>query len=416
LRYKEADIEYNIEADTEVDKKTNHLPFMVLLVLFLISMTFTMIPYFRELRYIKYIVPFLSPFFLLPRRSYFNLFDELYYKNMIMYFIIVVQSLFVVYISKPLYMNFFGETLFFTTPLLFTFFLFKYYNHNNKDFYIKFLFWGIVFTYAIHLLSPERGFTDPIFVNPINLFLKAEKTMGIASHGLYMGYFMIYFALKKNYRYFIYALFVSLLSSKRIAMGALLLVFVIYKLSGKKEWSQMKKVTISVIMVLINLIIVYFLYHYTLGDYDDFIFLLTGTNAGDITTGRFWIYNMYMDKHVFDWMGDGIGFVTKTISDIVGMNYNFHSDILKNFLEFGPVVFCLWVYFLYKINARNLKTLLYVIYTNVLFITDNVFIYFDVFFLFYFFITITLIEERDEYEVLETEESKELSVEGKIYY
>jgi predicted membrane protein len=115
-------------------------------------------------------------------------------------------------------------------------------------------------------------------------------------------------------------------------------------------------------------------------------------------------------------MGDGIGFVTKTISDIVGMNYNFHSDILKNFLEFGPVVFCLWVYFLYKINARNLKTLLYVIYTNVLFITDNVFIYFDVFFLFYFFITITLIEERDEYEVLETEESKELSVEGKIYY
>jgi len=396
LKYKEINSGNPVEVKIEMYNETNHGPFIILMVLYLISLTFSMIPFLKELRYIKYIVPFISPFFLLPRKNYFRMMDELYIKNIVMYFLIVIQSLFFVYLSKPLYQTFFEETVFFMTPLLFIYFLFKYYNHNGKDFYIKFLFWGIVFTYAVHLLSPERGTANPFFVNPIDLFMKAEKTMGIASHGFYIGYFMIYFALKKNYRYFIYSLLITMMASKRIAIGALILVYLIYKFSSKDEWSSFKRVYIPVIMIVVNLILVYLLYNYTLGEYDDIIFNATGTYAGDLTTGRFWIYNLYMTKHVLSWSGDGIGYVTKTISEIIGMKYNFHSDILKNYLEFGPVVFCLWIYFFYRINVRNLKMFLYVIYTNVLFISDNVFTYFDVLFLLYFFISITVIEEKEE--------------------
>jgi hypothetical protein len=383
---------------TEVEQRPNHGPFIVLLVIYFISLLFSSTSFLRELRYIKYIVAFLAPFFVLPKRSYFKYVDELYYKNLFLIVIMLTYSFLTIFIKRDLYQNYFEESVFITTPILFGFFLFKYYDIDKKEFYVKFLFWAISITYIVAFFSPDRGTDDPILVNPINLFLKAEKTRGISTHGLYYGYFIIYFALKKNKKYLIFSILFFLLASKRIAMGALLINYFIYRTFNKNDVERATRKFIPILMVIINLILVWVLFKYTSGEFNNWIFESTGTESGDLTTGRFWIYKVYVDNYIFNWSGDGFGIVTKTLSDTYGMKYNFHSDVLKNFMEFGPIVFCIWIFYFYKINTRNLNTLMVTFYTNILFVTDNVFIYFDVLFLFYFFISIFIIEQNSEYE------------------
>lgn len=383
--------------DNSNNIKHNHGPFIFLLVIYLISLLFTVSPILRELRYIKYAVAFMAPFFLLPKRVYFRHLDTFYLRNFYLYLSIILISLCNIYVKGNLYQIFFEESVFIITPILFAFFLFRYYDPLNREYYIKFLFWGIVITYIILQFRPDRG-AGSYFVNPIDLFLAVDKPKGIASHGFYLGFFVLYFAYKKNLRYFIYSLFFFVLTAKRISISALILIYFLYLFNNKSEITPFKKFVIPLVMTALNLLLSYLIYNFTLGDYNDFILNYTGVYPGDITTGRYWIYKVYVEQYNFSWLGDGIGKVTQTISEYYGMKFNFHSDILKNYMEFGPIIFSIWIYFYYRLNTKNILSLFFLLYTNILFISDNAFTYFDILFLLYFFLGQSHLEELSDEE------------------
>ena len=59
------------------------------------------------------------------------------------------------------------------------------------------------------------------------------------------------------------------------------------------------------------------------------------------------------------------------------------SDILKLSYELGIFGFLVWIACFYRINFRDTQTLILPLLINLLFITDNIFIYFHVMFPFY---------------------------------
>lgn len=389
---------YEFEISELNELKSNHTPFMILLVIYLISLVFSVVPFLTELRYIKYMVAFFAPFFLLPRRTYFKFLDEYLLKNIVLYLVVISISLINILLREDMYSRFFEESVFILTPAIFTYFLFRYYDNSRKNFYIKFLFWGIVITYLITIFGKDLNALSYI-MNPFNFLINEDRPSGASSHAFYFPFFIIYFFFKKDKKYLLLSILFFLLSIKRISLFGLVLAFVLYAFYKKNEFASInKKVFITVALVL-NIIIVFVVYHFTLGEYDYIFNSVTGRFSDDVASGRKGIYLLFFEKFDINnlpLLGVGIGKVMEVISKYAGFKFNFHSDILKNYTEMGPVVFLGWVYFLYRINMRNLISLMYIIYINTLFITDNAFVYFDVLFLFYFFIGISIIEQHEE--------------------
>jgi hypothetical protein len=379
-------------------QRSNHNPFMILIVIYLVSLIFSMVPVLTGLRYIKYIIALLSPFFILPRKTYFKYLDRYYLQNIILYIVIIQISFLTILLREDFYQRFFEESVFILTPAIFTFFLFRYYNHEKKDFYIKLLFWGISISYFIMLFVYNiqgLGF----LLNPIDFIINKERSLVNTSHSFYFVFFVVYFFFKKNKKYLFFSLILFVLSMKRVSLIGLLIVTVVYFFYKKKEFSQINFKIILPVVIIINLIIVYLIYNFALGEYDYLFGEYTGRYTDDVVSGRKGIYNIFFEK--FDLtklalFGEGIGKVMDVISKYAGYKFNFHSDILKNYTEMGPIVFICWIYFLYRINSKNLISFLYIIYINVLFVSDNAFVYFDVLFLFYFFIGISQIEQEEE--------------------
>jgi hypothetical protein len=188
------------------------------------------------------------------------------------------------------------------------------------------------------------------------------------------------------------------MSVKRISLFGLVIVFVLYAFYKKNEYANINKRVFIVVALILNLVLVFVVYNFAMGEYDYIFNSITGRYSDDVVSGRKGIYLLFFEK--FDInnlpiLGEGIGKVMEVISKYAGFKFNFHSDILKNYTEMGPIVFLGWIYFMYKNNMRNLISLMYTIYINTLFVTDNAFVYFDVLFLFYFFIGISIIEQEE---------------------
>jgi hypothetical protein len=378
-------------------ERSNINPFTILLVIYIVSLIFSMIPVLTEIRYIKYIVAFFSPFFLLPRKEYYRYLDKYYMQNIIMYLVIIMISFINILLKEDVYQRFFEESVFILTPAIFTFFLFRYFYHDKKDFYVKFLFWGISISYLILLVISNLQGLSFVF-NPYDFLINKSRSLVNTSHSFYFVFFIIYFFFKKNRRYLLISLFFFVLSAKRVSLIGLVMVILIYFFYKKKEFSSINLKIIIPVAIVLNLIVVYLIYNFTLGEYDYLFGEITGRFSDDVVSGRKGIYNIFFEK--FDLtklsiLGEGIGKVMDVISRYAGFKFNFHSDILKNYTEMGPIIFVTWIYFLYKLNSKNLISFLYIIYINVLFISDNAFVYFDVLFLFYFFIGISLIEQEE---------------------
>jgi hypothetical protein len=381
-------------------QRSNHYPFIYLLVIYIVSLIFSMVPVFTELRYIKYIVAFLSPFFLLPGKTYFRYLDRYYTQNIVLYLLIIIISFVNILLREDLYQRFFEESVFILTPAIFSLFLFRYYNNDNKDYYVKFLFWGISISYLILLvISNVQGLS--FILNPFDFLINNRRSLVNTSHSFYFVFFIIYFFFNKNKKYTLLALLFFVLSAKRVSLIGLTVVILVFLLYRKKEFSKINLKIIIPIVIIANLALVYLIYNFTLGEYDYLFGEFTGRFSDDVTSGRKGIYLIFFEKfdlNNISLLGEGIGKVMQVISERAGFKFNFHSDILKNYTEMGPIMFVVWIYFLYKLNSKNFISFLYIVYINILFISDNAFVYFDVLFLFYFFIGLSQIEQIEEYE------------------
>jgi hypothetical protein len=215
------------------------------------------------------------------------------------------------------------------------------------------------------------------------------------------GLFAIYFFLRKKKINCFIALLFTLISFKRIALLGVILAFVTFFLLKGFYQKPQRYPRVLLIATVINVFIVINLYLFSVGSYDDLIEKVFGVSANYLSQGRYELYQGIFEQVKASVLiaGLGLGSITHYLTVNQAFLENLHSDILKSFLEFGAPLFVFWIFQFYKKTSKELQLLIISLYINIMFLTDNVFIYFDVM-LFYYLIVVLVKENQKRNEPL----------------
>lgn len=383
-------------ADREWIVKYNNLMGLLfgfsILIYLIVSYAPFLYPELNDLKYALPIVPFLL-LLLIGKFKSFKPLTSYFLHNIILYLIIFFIS-FLVCFSRGIYARYFVEVFLVFCPLLFAFSISPFYVNENKKIFVRIAFLG---TIGLYLLDKGYYLLN-IFLHP-KLLIDAIRTSSIETESgmaFVFGLFFLYYLMGRDKKNIWVSIIFCIISFKRISLAGLVICSVFWLLFQNKAIIIHKhRAVISFFLVVINLLVISILFQLISGKYDAFINQYIGLSTNQLLMGRYDLYKSIMsiivDVPVF-----GIGF-GKTVDILLVNNSilpNLHSDILKNFLEFGPILFILWLLSFYYFNSMNLKLLIIALYLNVLFLSDNVFIYFDVMFFFYFFTILFISEKR----------------------
>ena len=182
-------------------------------------------------------------------------------------------------------------------------------------------------------------------------------------------------------------------------------VYVVLKLLGADKRGRIRLVPIGI--AFLNLLFVILLIRIGSGHYDQLISISTGMSVDAVTMGRRVLYAQVLGFiQDISWLGIGLGKTTQILSSIGYELQNLHSDLLKYFLEFGPILFGVWIYGLYRLNTLSPRLITMLVYLNILFITDNVSIYFNVMFLFYLLQAFILSDEYIQSQTISVSQAR----------
>lgn len=186
---------------------------------------------------------------------------------------------------------------------------------------------------------------------------------------------------RKEYKMFIVNVIMTVIAGKRISFLGLVIACLAYlflQMGKNKKYDLILKLSI-VIVVVLYLSITQML---VLGVFDDYIFQKTGLSANAFTMGRLNRYSLIVnDQNVNYLFGIGIG-NTCSYYELESFN-RIHNDIYKLFVENGVLLFIL--YWWIVLRKTSGKSLIYLVYLTVLFMTDNVLVYAPFMFAFGYF-------------------------------
>lgn len=254
------------------------------------------------------------------------------------------------------------------------------------------LSWLISFGFAII----DRGIGVIPFAIMQGYFDNTTPILGV-SHNylefhdivLSFGLPVIYFIFKKDkfskkdIMFVLVCIIIMGLGIKRISVLGLLVSFIFIKYTRNKS---INKINICKNIVGIGLFILSFAFIFSLYNKDIMLKITSTVNV----MGRNYYYDAIKQYGEFSISFLGVG--RNSVTQILTQKYAYlrvggvHSDILKMYIENGFIVFALWMfYYLFRLPKKiaknfNFKTMILyisvIIYTFILFFTDNVENYF----------------------------------------
>lgn len=366
--------------------------FLFYLVCFLLVMIMTSLYY--PLRYVKYALPLLPLFLIHTRKSIIDKRILSYYLTFIVFYgvliiYLLIQNLVIFDISA----RFFPNAVFIITPLLFILLLLPYFNPDKIRRYVLVIFYVNI---CIFLYEEFDGLVK-VLTN-FDLFADAliSSELETESNLAYVFGFLVLFFLFERHKYSKWYLILSslffILCFKRIVIVAVLLCVIINFIAFLLKINLSRyRAALTFFGLLANLFFIQFAYLITSGEFDQYIFEKTGYNADRFLMGRKTLYTNAFDAGgAFDLMGLGLGKIDDVMFKFYGVAFNLHSELIKNYFEFGLLFFIAWLLLLFYKTMFSNKAVIILIYFNILILTDNVFIYFDIMFYFYFFVLIYL--------------------------
>ena len=351
---------------------------------------------YEPLRYLKYALPFLAfvlYFFVDSAKLDYNYFS--YLNTFFIFYLLVVVYLLIKVLSLGEFQErFIPNASFILLPLLFIYSISPFFKEKNIKEYVKVIFFVSIFIFI--WLDGENVF---LVVTNLGLLKEAVLSSTIITEcalAYAMGLFLFYFITEKYpKKYIIASAVMFVLCYKRIAIGGFIIAYLCYYLSTNifKIWIEKYKMIFVLIGVGANLAFIKLVSLIVNGDLDKIIYQYTGISANHLLMGRKTLYSIPMD-HVggMSWSGIGLGKVDMLLLEAFGEKHPLHSDILNNYLEFGVILFIIWLVLLFYKTSFSNKAFSLLIYFNIMMFTDNVFIYFDFMFYFYLFILIYIFQ------------------------
>lgn len=338
-------------------------PLMIYIFSVIIGISF-LSTIFNELKYLKYLTPFIALFvyFLGQKNTYLRKTNNL---NLALALYVLWGGLGFLIASDP-HLQLGLKDLFFITSYLIPVCLYA-----NRNVNLVFVFYIYSFCFLLSTLGMDAGgFSVTDSVAPFE-----------SSASFVFGLFALFFTMEKKYKELIFAIVLMFLTLKRIA----LLAYIVCGLLWLLPLILQKKLLTKMFFLCVNSFFVLFIILLAMGWTEQLIIEYTGRSVNYFTLGRFNHYLGVVEAiaiapyHLL--IGNGVGSTYPLAAKYAGYTsevYNLHSDSLKIFFEHGVLFFIL--FFLVAAKLYNTKSKLILLYLSVLFITDNVLIYVGVMF------------------------------------
>jgi hypothetical protein len=363
------------------------------LVLLIFLLVILLAGVFEPLRYLKYVLPLMPVILYLNRREFIVHKKVIYYYTtfLLFYTFLIVYLLLQNIASNDISQRFIPNAVFILAPLTFITFMLPYFNVDKTSQYVK----GILFVNLLLFLYQEGGDLFQVLSNP-EVLKSALFSSNIPTENqlaFVFGFLVIYFMMEKdNQHYLILSTLLFILCFKRVVIGAVIACMAAYflisffhiQIEKHRKWWTLLGVLANLAYIQITRLLVS-------GTFDRVVEQKTGISTDQFLMGRKTFYTAaFHEVGPISWMGIGLGKIDDIIFSSYGQKMNLHSEILKNYFEFGLVLFIFWLILILYKNLFSNKAAILLLYINVLFLTDNVFIYFEIMFYFYFFILIYL--------------------------
>lgn len=362
--------------------------FLCLFLLFILASTL-----FYPLRYLKYTLPlFAAPFFVFKGNT-IKLNEYKYYLYLLIFYVFVIIILFlqgVIFNNLP--DRFIPNSVFILSPLLFFVFIKPFYNPIQNPSYIKLILYACILMFLI-----SEGPDLVVVVRDANYFgaLLSSEFPTESNLAYVFGFLFLYFVLEKYpFRYKLIAVIFLLLCFKRVVLGATFVgIFVFFFASFLNLNVSKRRVWLVIIALFINLLFIQITILVVEGVYDQVVYENTGFSLDRLLMGRKTFYTLAFESiGYFSWFGAGLGRIDDVINNYYGIPINLHSEVLRNYLELGVIFFVIWIVLLFYQSIFSVKSIVFLCYLNILLLTDNVFIYFEIMFYFYLFMQFFLSE------------------------
>ncbi len=381
--------------------------FYFILLLFMASIAVASV--FEPLRYLKYILP-VVPILLFKftnHKDYDKTLANYYFTLLGFYAIVISYLLLKDVIQLDVSARFIPNVVFIFGPLLFIAFAVPYFRYEQRHRYVMAIFWIsiAVFIYEdfFDLLSVVANIAQ------LQSAILSSRILTESHLGYTFGFLVLYtFVEKYPWKYRLLALLMLVLCFKRIALGATVVTLAIsFALAFSKLNLARNRIFWAFFGLLANVAYIKITQLIVARTFDEAVQKYTGFSTDRFLMGRQQFYTEAFEKvGNINWFGVGVG----KIDDIMikfygldsGISMRLHSEILKNYFEFGAILFAVWIFLLYYKTIVSNKAALFLIYFNILCLTDNAFIYFDVMFYFYFFILIFFAEVKQKENALKS--------------
>jgi hypothetical protein len=308
----------------------------------------------------------------------------------LLFYIILTQSILAYTVEGDINSRLIREAVFLIFPFLSVIVISYFLASERLDQYIKWLFLGVIVAFFL-----EKGVSNIFSLNfDLVESLIYSRFSGESGLAFLIGLFAFYFLFRKQKLFFLLSLFFMVTSGKRTVLAAFIpCVALFYFLKILRIDVNRYKLPIALAALAVNGLFIYFIHMLVSGEFDEFILTNTGLPPNSFTKGRYNLWVLINNRFGLNFLGSGLG----SISDfLVGdLNYPLHNplnDVLKVCVEHGFLVFALWFMTFYYVNSRTNAGFVIAVYSNVLFLTTNVLIYFFFMFCFYF-IQISFLEK-----------------------
>lgn len=234
--------------------------------------------------------------------------------------------------------------------------------------------------FSIYILS-----TSGFDIKNFRLDIMNSESSFESSFAFVFGLFAIWAVYERQWWRFAVSMVFVVLALKRIVILGVFICVIIQFIPQALSQRLLRPIP----MLIANVVLLLLIMLYGSGALDQTIRELTGQSANAFGMGRRVIYTavtaeFFKDPWQFLLIGTGPGESYDILKG--GANWlskeNLHSDTLKILMEYGAIVFTIFIWSLY--SSRQFIVLLFALYTNILFVTDNTLIYpFYIFFLTY---------------------------------
>lgn len=359
--------------------KINKDTLFLIMLCFLIAISVVATNLGSGLRYVKYSIPFIFFLIMLTKGKRIKIYN-VPVKNLQLFLIIIGINFIYSLFTLNLTVRFIEESALILLPV-FSVIVCTSIIKKPIGLILDYLFvvYGTIF-----FISNIQFFFNINIISELIVALKTSSMPTESWMAFPFGLFTIYYLLEGKKSRAFFAVIFFILAFKRISIFALclgLLVFWFFYRYRKKTFNSNKTL---IWFIILNSILLIIIYNFIQGNFDNIITGYTGLSPNHFTQGRLRIYTdtiKHFDKNLL--FGNSLGSTNVFLSEKFPDIHFLHSDILKIIIELGIVSYLIWLISFFKINLVSHKIVPILIFMNILFLSDNVFIYFDTLFIFY---------------------------------